>query len=130
MPPTAHGYDLHSMTDHSRRSLMAPLLVAACVGAGVFGMATGFTILSPSAFGWLFNGGVDPSFHFTGWHLFRTSPWTLPPGATVNLGYPVGTSIALTDSIPVMALLLKPFDALLPPVFQYFGVWLLLCFVL
>lgn len=109
---------------------MTLLLPAAGIGIGVFGLATGFAILPSSSIAWLYNGGVDPSSHFVGWHLFRTGPWTLPPGATPYLGYPVGTSVALTDSIPVVALLLKPFDALLPPVFQYFGAWLLLCFVL
>ncbi|MCC7126756.1 MAG: hypothetical protein IT178_18035 [Acidobacteria bacterium] len=54
----------------------------------------------------------------------------MPPGATANLGYPVGTSVALTDSIPLAAMLLKPFSAVLPDVFQYFGLWLLACFVL
>ncbi|AKQ63292.1 hypothetical protein A176_000204 [Myxococcus hansupus] len=38
--------------------------------------------------------------------------------------------MALTDGNPLLAVLFKPFDALLPPDFQYFGLWLALGFAL
>lgn len=38
--------------------------------------------------------------------------------------------MAFTDSIPMLALILKPFSPWLPESFQYFGLWMLACFVL
>lgn len=96
----------------------------------MYGLCTGFGVLRPQNVGWLFNGGVDPSIHFVGWHMFRFGPWQWPIGSTYNLGHPVGTSVGLTDSIPLLAILVKPFSGALPDVVQYFGLWLLLCFVL
>ena len=38
--------------------------------------------------------------------------------------------MVFTDSIPLFAILLKPFAALLPNPFQYHGLWLLCCYIL
>ena len=51
-------------------------------------------------------------------------------GATPFLIWPVGSSVGLTDSIPIAAVFFKLFDAWLPPVFQYIGLWLVSCFAL
>ena len=59
----------------------------------------------------------------TGWLFFNQEPWRLPLLYTPSLNYPDGISIAFTDSIPLMALLFKPFVASLPPGFHYFGWW-------
>lgn len=106
------------------------LAAAAMLGVFVFERSLGFHTLDPSGLAWLFAGGVDPSGHFLGWHMFRHDAWQWPPGAVRAFGYPIGTSVALTDSIPLVALPLKFADALLPPVFQFMGLWLLACFVL
>ena len=42
----------------------------------------------------------------------------------------LGSSIVFSDSIPLLALALKPFSAWLPASFQYFGAWIAACFVL
>lgn len=42
--------------------------------------------------------------------------------------HPVGTSVAFTDSIPLVATLLKPVSPLLPEAFHYLGLWLAFCF--
>ena len=44
--------------------------------------------------------------------------------------WPVGSSVALTDSIPLTALTFKLLDPVLPPVFQYIGLWLVACYAL
>jgi hypothetical protein len=106
------------------------LIGAAAVGVFVFQHGVGFQVIDPAALGWLFAGGVDPSGHFLGWHMFRHDAWQMPPGAIDSFGHPIGTSIALTDSIPLVAFPLKVIAGLLPPVFQYMGLWLLACFVL
>jgi hypothetical protein len=74
---------------------------------------------------------LDWRVHFLGWHLFRNEPWHWPPGRMESYYHaPDGTAIAFTDSIPLVALLLKPFSSVLPMPFQYIGLWLLLCFAL
>ena len=77
---------------------------------------------------WLMRG--DFALHFFGWHLYRTSPWTLPLGATPHLIWPVGSSVGLTDSIPLASAFFKVLDPLLPPTFQFIGLWLVMCFAL
>ena len=42
----------------------------------------------------------------------------------------MSSSIVYPDGVPLMALLLKPFNAWLPEHFQYFGIWILICYML
>jgi hypothetical protein len=65
----------------------------------------------------------DPAQHVTGWRYYAQDSWHFPLLHTVRLNYPAGVNIAFTDSIPLAALLFKPFISLLPPDFQYFGLW-------
>jgi hypothetical protein len=114
----------------ARRHPQADLPVLALggvMGAAYYTVALGMRLLDPREIGWLAD---DRLTHFLGWHVFRREPWTLPPGRIATLGYPVGTSIGYTDSIPLAAILFKPFDRFLSPDFQYLGLWLLSAFVL
>ncbi len=73
----------------------------------------------------------DPAQHWLGWQFFRYSPllqW--PLGANPNWGMDIGSSIVFTDSIPLLAFIFKPLNALLPDTFQYCGLWILICFLL
>jgi hypothetical protein len=97
-------------------------------GALFFWWIAGWRVINPMEFAWLMK--LDWRINFLGWHLFRNDPWRLPPGTIEGYLAGEGTTIGLTDSIPLAALLLKPFDAWLPTPFQYFGAWLLLCFAL
>lgn len=72
----------------------------------------------------------DPGQHFIGWHAFRNEPWSVPPGRIANLLHPFGTTIGYTDSLPLFAFALKAISLLLPPIFQYTGLWLIACFCL
>ncbi|MBL0698592.1 DUF6311 domain-containing protein [Comamonas sp. JC664] len=65
-----------------------------------------------------------------GWLFYRNAPWSLPLTSSPNQLHPHGTSVALTDGNPLLAVLFKPFDALLPADFQYHGLWLALGFAL
>ena len=98
----------------------------ALLGAAFFVWVSGWRILDPREIGWMMR--FDWPIHFFGWHFFRTEPWSWPPGLIHAYYYPLGTSIGFTDSVPLMAFLLKPMQALLPATFQYLGVWLLICF--
>ena len=97
--------------------------LGALAGIAFFFRSFGFALLDPTHIDWLLNG--DWGQHYSGWEVFRSAPWSWPPGTVPALLYPVGSSIVYTDSLPLLALLLKPFDALLPHPFQYIGLWLL-----
>jgi hypothetical protein len=121
---------IEPMTRPHTRSGLVSAGAAALVGAAAFERAFGFGVLDPTRLDWILRAGIDPSVNFLGWHMFRHEPWTHPLGAIETLGYPVGTSIALTDSVPILALVLKPFSDVLSTDFQYTGLWLLCSFVL
>jgi hypothetical protein len=74
--------------------------------------------------------GSDWQIHFLGWHLFRNGAWHWPPGLIAGYLEPLGSAIGFTDSLPLLAFALKPFASALSQPFQYFGLWLLACYVL
>jgi hypothetical protein len=108
----------------------AGTLAAALWGAVLFLWFAGWKILNPTDIGWLMPYG-DPSQHYLGWAFFRHTPLLqFPLGANHAFGEAISSSIVFSDSVPLMAFLLKPFSALLPATFQYLGPWMMLCFVL
>jgi len=103
---------------------VAPLLL---------GILAFFAVVGPRAFrptniAWLSAG--DPSTHYLGSHFFRNSDWTFPVGLNPSYGIELSNAILFSDSNPLLAFLFKPFASILPETFQYFGIWLLACFVL
>lgn len=103
------------------------------VFAGVLGVlgflvVVGSRALDPANIAWLGTG--DSATHYLGWQFFRATPWAWPPGANPSYGLELGSSIVYSDSIPGLAFLFKLASGLLPETFQYFGLWLLACFVL
>lgn len=109
---------------------MFPVLV----GFSVYAYVTHFYGLNPFRVDWLlpfWRGNIDSSQHYIGWEFFRQAPllqW--PPGKSPNLGPTGGSGIALTDSLPLFAFLFKPLLHWTSRPFQYFGMWILMCFVL
>ncbi|KPN92267.1 DUF6311 domain-containing protein [Pseudomonas nunensis] len=103
---------------------LLPLLM----GVLAFFIVIGPRALDPQNIAWLDSG--DPATHYLGWVFFRHSPWTFPLGLNPSYGLELGSSIIFSDSNPLLALLFKPFNAWLPETFQYFGIWLMACFVL
>jgi hypothetical protein len=83
--------------------------------------------LDPQNIAWLKDG--DPATHYLGW---ASSPLALNLSARAEsvLWNGVGQCDHFFRFNPLLALLFKPFSAWLPETFQYFGMWLLLCFVL
>jgi hypothetical protein len=101
------------------------------VGLITYFIVIGPERLIPSNLTWLANGGWDDSWqHYLGWVTYRNSPWELPMGANSSYGIGYTNSVVFTDSIPLFALFFKLLSPFLPAVFQYFGIWLLLCFSL
>ena len=98
-------------------------------GSIAFVVLTGGAILNPRNLDWLMIG--DSAQHQIGWEFFRhTSLWQWPIGLNPALGLVFSSSIVFTDSIPLTAFFFKPFSPFLGDYFQYFGIWILLCFVL
>ncbi len=106
----------------------AELIVIAASAVFFYIYVFGFATLNPLTTQWLLTG--DQAQHYLGWYFFRNEEWLWPPGRTQGFGLPLGGSVAFTDSIPMLALILKPFSPWLPESFQYFGLWMLACFVL
>lgn len=104
-------------------------VVGGLTGGLIFYLIYGSGTLDTSRVDWLFNLG-DNAQHYLGWVFFRNDPWTWPIGFSCSLGYPTGTCMCFTDSIPLLAIPFKLISALLPSTFQYFGIWTLLCFFL
>ena len=114
----------------SSESLTIPVFI----GAFFYCYFTRLNGLDPRDVNWLlpfWHGAIDSAAHYLGWEYFRSAPivqW--PLGRTPNLGPGLGSSISMTDSIPLMAFLFKPFTHWYQGPFQYFGIWTLICFVL
>lgn len=104
-----------------------PRAVAGLVGFGWFVAMGGGKTLDPTHVNWALRG--DWGQHVLGWLFFRNAEWGWPIGRVDTFAAPVGTSIGLTDSLPWLALLLKPLH-FLPAELQYIGPWLACCFVL
>ncbi|MBS9720572.1 hypothetical protein JYU29_07725 [Tianweitania sp. BSSL-BM11] len=69
-----------------------------------------------------FDQGDSPQ-HVSGWLLFAADDWRFPLLLTQRFAPPEGLPIFLTDSIPLAALVFKPFAPLLPEGFHYLGLW-------
>jgi Family of unknown function (DUF6311) len=104
-------------------------LLPIALGILSFFLVVGPKPLNPNYIGWLF-GRLDPTQHYLGWEFFRNSGWQWPLGLNPDYGLGISSSVVYSDSIPLLALLFKPFSTLLTEPFQYFGIWILLCFVL
>ena len=103
-------------------------LVPLIIGFLAFYLVVGPKALDPSNLWWI--NGIDPVQHYLGWAFYRFGPWTLPIGINPQFGLEISSSVVFSDSIPLVAILLKPFSAWLPDPFQYLGLWVFICLVL
>ncbi len=107
------------------------IFTALVLGLVSFFLVVGPTRLQVTNSDWLFSGGWGDTWsHYIGWKHFRQSPWGLPLGANPSNGIELASSIVYSDSIPIAALLFKALSPILPITFQYFGLWILLSFIL
>ena len=104
------------------------LLGALIFSAIIFFMMIGSETLDPKNIGWL--KGIDSLQHYLGWSFFRFSDWSFPIGLNPHYGLDISSSIVFSDSIPLLAFLFKFISSYLPQTFQYFGLWLFICFLL
>jgi hypothetical protein len=59
-----------------------------------------------------------------------TDKWRFPLLETKLLNAPEGANITFTDSVPLVALVFKPFRHWLPIEFHYFGAWHAIAYIL
>lgn len=104
----------------------------AFIGFLVFILLYGFAPLNPANEQFVLTGYLekDVAQHYAGWKLFRNSPWEFPLGVGQHIEEPYGNSVSYTDSIPLFAIFFKALSPVLPHTFQYFGIFVALCFVL
>lgn len=108
--------------------LKKEIIIPVALGIIGFLLVIGITPLNFQNIGWLSKG--DALFNYIGWEIYRYGPWTNPVGLNPNYGLEFSSSIVYSDSIPIFAIFFKIFSGFLGEPFQYFGLWLLLCFVL
>ena len=110
------------------RSPVVAFLLGAVIGLVFFALFYGLAIVNPANTDWIWQSVThDTAQHQLGWEFFRADS----TGGIINgLAYPVGLSAIFMDVIPLLALVFKPFAAVLPSNFQYFGMWGLLCYML
>jgi len=111
-----------------RDSSQVGVLISCAIGMAACLLLTGGSMLVPGNTHWLSH--TDLAQSYLGWAFFRESPWQWPPGGSPMYGIGLGGSVYYSDSIPLLAMPFKLASPWLPDVFQYFGVWLLACFVL
>jgi len=112
------------------RSLSPLLLAPILIGFLLYASWIDLAVLDPRNVGWLLTGN-DQGQNSMGLiaYLRAAPPW--PSLRDPLLMAPEGLSVALTDSNPLLAILLRPFAGwLLPDGWQYTGLWLLACFLL
>lgn len=99
-------------------------VLSALLGAFLFILIYGPYVLNPFYDDWIFmTGERDLAQHYLGFCLYRSSPWQFPIGLVTTASYPHDMSVIYTDAIPLFAFLGKMLDPVLPPVFQYLGIY-------
>ncbi|MEG2676674.1 MAG: DUF6311 domain-containing protein [Oscillospiraceae bacterium] len=105
-------------------------LCGGLIGAAVFLAIYGFTPLDFLRDDWILGGFVEKDIlqHYLGWLAYRNEPLAFPFCVATSINYPVGVSIAFTDSIPLFSLLFRLIAPVLPQTFQFFGLFVFICF--
>src|SRR3954463_16334325 len=98
------------------------------IGTAAFLLLVGLRALQPTNIAWLQN--TDAVSQYLAWKFFAHTPWSIPFGVNPEYGLEFSSSIFYTDSLPLFALPFKLAGVLRDGEFQYFGIWLLVCFCL
>ena len=98
-------------------------LIGATLGVAFFLLVYGSSTLNVTYDSWIYAGYIEHDIvqHYAGWMFLRQANWDWPLTVANNMATPIGVCVAYTDSIPLVAVLFKFIEPLLPPAFQYFG---------
>jgi hypothetical protein len=88
----------------------------------------GFDNISFISSKWL--AAHDVTTDIISWKFFKDDIWRFPLGSNPNYGMDIGSGIAFSGSIPIMAIFFKLFANILPDNFHYFSLWIFICFFL
>lgn len=115
-----------------KSTLFFTFILGCFVGALVFLSIYGISIINVTNDTWLLDSSKteqlwDLTQHYLGWIFYRKSEWHFPLGLMDGL-YSTPISITYTDSIPLFAFICKLLSPILPEIFQYFGIFGLLCY--
>lgn len=107
-------------------------LIGALIGAAAFLLVFGVRPLNVSDDLWIFSGYADRDIvqHYAGWLFYRDAAIEFPLCFTTAINYPFGASIIYSDSLPLLSIIFRFLSPILPETFQFFGIWVFLCFVL
>ncbi|NJN33325.1 MAG: hypothetical protein HC817_02775 [Saprospiraceae bacterium] len=101
------------------------------LACAIFLCRFGIETLDITNINWIFRLSFDPATEFIAWQYYRWTDWHFPIlGFMEGYNYPMQTGTGMTALIPPLAFLVKIFSPILPTEMQYFGWWLLLCYVL
>jgi hypothetical protein len=93
----------------------------AAVGAGFAIFVVGLKVVNPFDVSWFI---IDAANSYLGWEFFRNEAHlNFPLGWSSAIGFPIGEAVAYLDSIPLVATILWPVRQILPPDFQYQGLF-------
>ena len=84
-------------------SLKWYFLIGALIGAVLFVLIYGFSVLNVTNDAWLMTG-KDLQQHYIGWKYYRDAAWNFPIGLHDGLTHPYMVSVLYTDSIPLFSL--------------------------
>ncbi len=96
------------------------------ISFGLVAYILGINNLSFSNTNWL--AAHDVSTDIVSWKFYKDDYWRFPLGSNPNYGMDIGSGIAFSGSIPLMAIFFKIFNSILPENFHYFGLWIFICF--
>lgn len=107
----------------------------AFIGGGVLGLLLffaiyGYHVLDFQNVAYILNDGLDMPGTYIAWQFYRYSDWSEGIGLFNTLTYPNATSVIYIDAVPLLSFFFKLLSPLLPEIFQYTGLWALICFVL
>jgi hypothetical protein len=119
-PSTSREYYIHK--------LGTAVFLSLIIGTAAFLLLVGPRALQPTNIVWLQN--TDAVSSYLAWKFFAHSPWGIPFGVNPEYGLEFSSSIFYSDSIPLLALIVKLLGVSRNGEFQYFGIWLLACFCL
>lgn len=117
------------MNEKKKQEIPWMIFISIIVGTTIFLLLYGVAPLNVTYDDWL-RGSDDISQHYLGWLAFRNAGWQFPLGLHDYLTNPYPISIVYTDSIPLFAIFFKLLSPILPETFQYFGIYILLSFIL
>lgn len=123
---------LYRMLDKTRT--LEKYIIMVLIGIALYLFVYGLLPLDVTNDMWIYSGyagEADIIQHYSSWMLYRNSEWGWPIGKIVSLsGEECSTYISYTDSIPLLAIPFKLIRNFLPDTFQYFGWYILGCFIL